>query len=381
MSFARSLRIDYGVYKMSYMEEISQNELSVLKQYHAIVDATNIVSKADLKGIITYVNSKFIEISGYSQEELLGKSHNIVRDPQTPSAVFKELWQTIQAKNVWKGVVTNRRKDGTKYTVSASIFPILDIHGDVIEYISIRHDITQVVELNRKIEEMNAYNMQQELLAKEKLEAGIINDMNTSECRVLHKASDILSGDFYSIYKMKDGSIFLYLVDGQGHGVSPALTVFAISSMLNQFVYNMNSIEELLEKLYPIAKTFLGEIEQLSYTMIMICPKKNSIAYSSGGMYPFLIKKGEEILKIKANNTPFMNFSPTPNCTILEIESWDAIMLYSDGILEHENDNLKEYMPEVIIKNPLLVEEGMKKISQHDFEDDVTMIYLQNVQL
>ncbi len=325
------------------------------------------------------MNNKFIEISGYSQEELIGKSHNIVRDPEMPSSIFKELWQTIKSKNVWRGVVTNLRKDGTKYTVSASIFPILDSMGKVVEYISIRHDITQVLELSSKIEEMNAYNMQQEHLAKDKLEAGIVNDMDESECSVLHIASDILSGDFYSIYKMKGGSIFLYLVDGQGHGVSPALTVFAISSMLNQFVYSMQSIEELIEKLYPLAKTFLGEIEQLSYIMLMIDPEKKSFTYASGGMYPFLIKNGDEIIKIRANNTPFMNFSPTPICTTIKIDKWDSIMLYSDGILEHENDNLKEYMPEAIIKNPSMIKDVMKKISEHEFEDDVTMIYLKNV--
>ncbi|MFA6138771.1 MAG: SpoIIE family protein phosphatase [Sulfurimonas sp.] len=365
---------------MSSIDEISQSELAILKQYFKIVDATNIVSKTNLQGAITYVNTKFLEISGYTPEELIGKPHNIVRDPEMPSSVFKELWQTIKSKNVWKGVVTNLRKDGTKYTVDASIFPILDAMGEIVEYISIRHDITQVLELSSKIEEMNAYNMQQEHLAKDKLEAGIVNDMDESECSVLHLASDILSGDFYSIYKMKDGSIFLYLVDGQGHGVSPALTVFAISSMLNQFVYSMKSIEELIEKLYPIAKTFLGEIEQLSYTMIMICPKKKSLIYSSGGMYPFLIKKGEEIVKIKANNIPFMNFSPTPICTTIEIDKWDSIMLYSDGILEHENDDLKEYMPEAIMKNPSIIKDAMKKISEHKFEDDVTMIYLKNVE-
>lgn len=364
---------------MNSIEEMSQHELSMLQQYSKIVDATNIVSKADLNGVITYVNNKFVEISGYTREELIGKKHSIVRDPQMQASVFKELWQTIQSKKVWKGIVTNLRKDRTKYTVSASIFPILDIDGEVLEYISIRHDITQVLELSHKIEEMNAYNRQQEHLAREKLEAGIINDMEEDECAVLHHASDILSGDFYSIYKMKDGSIFLYLIDGQGHGVSPALTVFAISSMLNQFVYSMHAIEDLIQKLHPIAKTFLGEIEQLSYTMIMISPDKKSLTYSVGGMYPFLIKKGNEIIKVKANNTPFMNFSSTPICSKIELESWDSLMVYSDGILEHENDTLQELMPEVIIHRPSHVKDAMRKIAEVDFEDDVTMIYLQNV--
>ncbi|DAB28462.1 MAG: aerotaxis receptor Aer [Sulfurimonas sp. RIFOXYD12_FULL_33_39] len=357
---------------------MSNNELSILNQYHDIVDATNIVSKTDLKGIITYVNSKFIEISGYTEEELIGKPHNIVRDPKLPSTIFKELWRTIQSKNVWKGVVTNLRKDGTSYTVDASIFPILNSEGEIIEYISIRHDITQLLELSSKLEKINTYNSKQEHLAKEKLEAGIINDMGNKECSVIHIASDILSGDIYSIYKMKNKATFLYLIDGQGHGVSPALTVFAISSMLNQFVYDVNSLDELIHRLYTNAKTFLGEIEQLSYTMIMISPDKKSITYSSGGMYPFLIKKANEIIKIKANNGVFMNFSPIPICTTIDIAGWESVLLYSDGLLEHENEALKECMPNEIINNPSGIKDSMKKISQHKFEDDVTIIYLEN---
>lgn len=364
---------------MDYVNNISNSESSILKQYREIVDATNIVSKTDLKGVITYVNSKFTEISGYTEEELIGKSHNIVRDPKLPSSLFKELWATIKSKKIWRGVVTNLRKDGTRYTVDTSIFPILDSKGEIAEYISIRHDITQLLELSNKLEEINAYNAQQEHLAKEKLEAGIINDMNDKECAVIHLASDILSGDFYSMYKMKSGAIFLYLIDGQGHGISPALTVFAISSLINKFIYNVNSVEELIEVLYPNAKTFLGEIEQLSYTMIMITPDKKQLSYASGGMYPFLIKKGEDIIKIKANNSPFMNFSTTPICTAIDIDGWNSIMLYSDGILEEENKDLKKYMPEVIIKHPETIKDSIKEIAKHQFEDDVTILYLENV--
>lgn len=360
------------------IDEISQSEFFILEQYQAIVDKTNIVSKTDLKGVITYVNSKFIEISGYTQDELIGKPHNILRDPELPSSLFKKLWTTIKSKNVWQGIVSNLRKDGTKYTVDASIFPILDSNGEIVEYISIRHDITELVDVNSKLKELNLYNTQQEYLAKDKLEVGIINDMDDCECTVLHLPSDILSGDFYSIYKMDNGSVFVYLIDGQGHGISPALTVFAVSSMLNQFVYRMSSIEELIQRLYPSVKIFLGDIEQLSYTMIMISSDKKSLTYCSGGMYPFLIKKGDEVIKIKANNLPLMNFSPKPVCATVEIDRWDALMIYSDGIIEHDSEDLKECMPEVIINNLSTIEDSMKKISLYDFEDDVTIMYLEN---
>jgi len=354
--------------------KVSQNELAILRQYQSMVDETNIVSKTDPKGIITYVNSKFIQISGYSKDELIGKAHNIVRDPDSPASIYKELWESISAKNIWHGVVTNIRKDGTKYTVNASIFPILDSSGEIIEYISIRHDITKLLELTNKLEEINRYSANQQYLAKEKLEAGIVNELNDDEHALVHIPSDILSGDFYSIYKMDDGSIFLYLIDGQGHGISPALTVFAISSMLNTFIHNITNINDLIQKLSPQAKTFLGELEQLSYIMLMISPDKESITYASGGMYPILIKTKDKVLKIKANNTPFMNFSPTPVCTKIDVGKWDALIVYSDGIIEHQNNELKKYAPQQIIKEPSTIKDALDKLSKHNFEDDATVI-------
>ncbi|WP_455756954.1 PAS domain S-box protein [Sulfurimonas sp.] len=360
---------------MDNTNNICQNELAISKQYQDIVDVTNIVSKTDIGGNITYVNSRFLDISGYSEEELIGRSHNIVRDPDAPSSLFREMWITIQSKRVWHGVVTNSRKDGTKYTVNATIFPILDSNSEIVEYISIRHDITKLLELSNRLEEINKYNATQEHLAREKLEAGIVNEI---DCSVLHHASDILSGDFYSTYKMKDGSTFIYLIDGQGHGISPALTVFAISSMLNKFIYDVKTIKELIEKLYPEAKTFLAEVEQLSYTMIMISSDKKSIEFSSGGMYPILIKKGDEIIRLKANNTPFMNFSDMPVCDKIELDSWDALMIYSDGIIEEKNKELLDYMPNELIKNPSAIKESFQTISSYDFEDDVTILCLEN---
>jgi len=118
----------------------------MLNAYKNIVDHTVIVSKTDSKGVITYVNEPFCEISGYSKDELIGKPHNIVRHPETESSVFEDMWRTIkEEKRIWHGVLKNRKKDGTYYIVSTYIMPILDYNDDVIEYIALRNDITDAV--------------------------------------------------------------------------------------------------------------------------------------------------------------------------------------------------------------------------------------------
>jgi len=101
-----------------------------------------IISKTDLKGIITFVNTPFCKLAGYSKEELIGKPHNIIRHPDMPKSVFKELWENIEKNQKWRGFVKNLRKDGKYYWVEAYIEPIFDDNGKKIGYISARKPVS-----------------------------------------------------------------------------------------------------------------------------------------------------------------------------------------------------------------------------------------------
>jgi len=117
----------------------------LLQQYKNTVDRSSIVSKTDPRGVITYVNEAFCRISGYKEEELLGKPHNIVRHPDMKASTFKEMWHTIkEEKQPWIGEVKNKRKDGTPYWVQTILNPILDADGKILEYIGIRTDVTDI---------------------------------------------------------------------------------------------------------------------------------------------------------------------------------------------------------------------------------------------
>ena len=100
-----------------------------------------IVSRTDLKGNITYANDIFALISGYKIGELIGKPHNIVRHPDMPKSIFKELWLDLQTKGSWSGVVKNKRKDDGFYWVYAEISGVLK-NEKLIEYKSIRTPIS-----------------------------------------------------------------------------------------------------------------------------------------------------------------------------------------------------------------------------------------------
>ena len=123
----------------------------LLLEHKKAVDASAIVSKADLDGNITYVSEAFCEISGYTKDELIGQNHRIIRHPDMLDATYKELWETISSGETWKGEIKNKKINGDYYWVKASISPIFDNKKRIIGYTAIRQDITD----KKRIEEIS----------------------------------------------------------------------------------------------------------------------------------------------------------------------------------------------------------------------------------
>ncbi len=101
-----------------------------------------IVTRTDLKGRITYANPAFIALSGFSESELIGQSHNVVRHPDMPPEAFEDLWATLKAGSPWQGIVKNRAKDGGFYWVDAYVTPVTE-NGEPIGYMSVRNAPSQ----------------------------------------------------------------------------------------------------------------------------------------------------------------------------------------------------------------------------------------------
>ncbi|MDD2789809.1 MAG: PAS domain-containing sensor histidine kinase [Sulfurimonas sp.] len=134
----------------------------MLQQYKEAIEKTNIISKTDTEGIITFVSDEFCAISGYTRAELLGKNHNIIRHPDVDAATFAKLWKTIKKKKIYKSTVKNRAKDGSAFYVNTTVIPILSANGEIAEYVAIRYDVTkevlykeELLKKERELEELN----------------------------------------------------------------------------------------------------------------------------------------------------------------------------------------------------------------------------------
>jgi PAS domain S-box-containing protein len=144
----------------------------MLKQYKEAIEKSNIISRTDTEGFITFVNEEFCKISGYTKDELIGQNHNIVRHPSVSPQIFKNLWDTIKNKKIYKSTVKNLAKNGSTFYVNTTIIPILNSDDTISEFIAIRYDVTKEVfykdELIRKDKELEELNKTLELKVYEK---------------------------------------------------------------------------------------------------------------------------------------------------------------------------------------------------------------------
>lgn len=144
------------ILKVQEIAKISQDSKLVelqqieLQQYIDVIDKVAIISRTNPKGIITFVNERFCETSGYTKEELLGQAHNIIRHPDMPSEIFKGLWSDIKNGKIWQGKVKNRAKNKEAYYVNSTIIPRFNSKKEIIEYIGIRFLITDEENEKRK---------------------------------------------------------------------------------------------------------------------------------------------------------------------------------------------------------------------------------------
>jgi PAS domain S-box-containing protein len=137
MSDNQTLEEKYNNLKLENQE--LKRELESVNQ---LFDEYVITSITDTKGIILSVSKAFEDISGYSNAELIGRPHNIVRHEDMPSAAFEDMWNTIQSKKIWRGEVKNRKKDGNYYWVDTTVIPLIDARQQIMGYRAIRINIT-----------------------------------------------------------------------------------------------------------------------------------------------------------------------------------------------------------------------------------------------
>jgi PAS domain S-box-containing protein len=159
--------------------KVIESSVSLIGQELDIIHQIGMVSAADLQGKIIYANDNFCEVSGYSREELLNKSHNIVNSGKHPKEFFANMWASLNEGKLWHDQVCNKKKNGELYWVDAYIFPIKDNDGKVFKYISFRFEITSEKLVENELEQQKVRNIHMDRLsAIGEMSAGVAHEIN-----------------------------------------------------------------------------------------------------------------------------------------------------------------------------------------------------------
>jgi PAS domain S-box-containing protein len=227
--------------------------------YQEAIENSNIVSKTDINGIITFVNDEFCKISGYSYDELIGQNHNIVRHPDVQASSFEVLWKTILDTKPYKATVKNLTKDKKTVYLNTTITPILDDFGNIIEFIAIRYDVTFEVELKKSLEqkekELEELNQNLELKVLEQTKQ--LKELNkTLEKRVQEEISKNDEKQKLLFWQSRMASLG-QMLGNIAHQWRQPLTELNLT-LFNMKKASLNKDEKKVEELYKESKNLIS---------------------------------------------------------------------------------------------------------------------------
>jgi len=235
------------VYNNRKLKKLVDEKTAQLQTLLSSFDKNVIASSTDTNGVITYVSDSFCEISGYSREELIGKTHRVVKHSDMPKEIYEDLWNTIKAGKVWKGEIKNKTKLGTFYWVESIITPEFDTKENLIGYSAIRQDITDKKAVEA-LSEQQATQMQ-EIERSNRL-------LNGRENRMVALKQEL------NEYKLRLGEESLYtLIDVDDITTDETLELENKDESDLRILLDVEQLQSMMESFYKIMKIPLAIID------------------------------------------------------------------------------------------------------------------------
>ncbi|MGE4398888.1 MAG: PAS domain S-box protein [Campylobacterales bacterium] len=295
------------------------DEERLLREYKDAIDSSAIVSKADKTGVITYVNDKFCEVTGYHKYELIGQTYRPIRHPDNDREFFRKMWLILLSKKTYAGKIKNMSKNGNTFVVEATISPILNSNGEIEEFIAIMFDVTKEVLLEKKLRDRAAKEQEESYKdelskAKDSFLLVFTHELKTPLNAIINFASFVKKKIEKEDIQDKDKLVeLLASVKQNGEDMLLSVTNMLDTAKLksNKMVF-ADSIFDLGELLFEIkhkilpptgvkckadiAKSVFIKTDRLRMGQIISNIISNAVKYGNGQIYISLQKDDEQFM-------------------------------------------------------------------------------------
>lgn len=308
------------------------------------------VTISDLQGNILYANQKFCEISQYSQEELLGRSHSMLKSGLHDRAFYQDMWQTITAGKVWHGEIANRKKDGDIYWLVATISPVLGEDGKPVQYISVRTDISTQRKTEYELDMARARELAIGNQIQRTLLFGQVPGRIGNASIDLHTEPSMgIDGDFYEFFSHSPQLFDIAIGDVMGKGIPAALIGAAVKQQLNRVMTEQLSAH-VRDDLLPDPETVINSLHANISPQLIDLERFVTLAYArcdlgrreitmvDAGHTRAILSRPEGISFVSGDNLPLGVLKDERyQQRKIPFSEGDMLFLYSDGITEAQS--------------------------------------------
>jgi PAS domain S-box-containing protein len=381
----------------------SQWTLDKLAEQQHALDQHAIVAITDGSGTIVSVNEKFIQISGYTELELLGENHRLLNSGFHDETFFVEMYRTITRGDVWHGEICNKAKAGHLYWVDTTIVPFMDENNKPKSYIAIRTDITEKKRNLLQLKDaLTALRVKQEQLEQEeKIAQHVFSNITASNNDDIDEVSTwcepmgSFSGDMILSSLLPDGGLRIILCDFTGHGLPAALGAVPVSSIYTAITAKNLPLTVLMDELNNKLNTLLPTDIFCCIAGVDLNSARTHAHVWNAGLPDILLinHDGGIRQRFSSNHLPLgvMPYDQDEMYTYdIELVAGDYLYVYSDGLTEAENTDgemLGQYRLEQLLKTvsdskgrlEMIKDNVIKFVGEAVATDDVSLLEIKTL--
>jgi sigma-B regulation protein RsbU (phosphoserine phosphatase) len=338
-----------------HAEDITDNKVvgeELRRLSNAVEQTADSVVITNKNGIIEYVNPAFVETTGYSLDESLGQTPQILNSGKHDKTFYKKLWETILSGNTYKGTIINKKKNGKLYWSQQTITPMKNNDGKIDNFVSVLKDITELMEKKEQEIRLKIAHELQERLYKTKISAPGFDIAGKTYSAVE------TCGDYFDFIQMKDGSIGIVIGDVSGHGIGAAMIMVQTLASLRAIAKFETDLGVILTHLNQALVDNIDDTHYVTLILAKLDPQQKILQYVSAGHIPAYLMRssGEKDEILESTDIPLgiiKDYTYHKSDTI-KLTPGDILAFITDGIVEarlHNEDEFGDHRTLNVIKS------------------------------